>query len=149
MPPFTATCEVRWADLDANGHARHTAFLDWATHCRVAAFGSQGLTMARFAELGVGPVIFREEADYLREVGGNDRITISCQFTGASPDWKHFRIRHELARGDGEHCATVVVRGSWLDLAARRVVAPPAVIVQACAALPRSPDFEVLGSPRR
>lgn len=149
MSPFTATCEVRWADLDANGHARHTAFMDWATHCRIAAFDSAGMSMARFAELGVGPVIFREEADYLREVGGNDRITIDFQFTGASPDWKHFRIRHALTRGDGQPCANVVVRGSWLDLAARRVVAPPAAIVQACEALPRSPDCEVLASPRR
>ncbi|MEQ1800719.1 MAG: thioesterase family protein [Gammaproteobacteria bacterium] len=144
MAAFTATCEVRWADLDVNGHARHTAFMDWATHCRVSAFAAHGITLARFSELGVGPVIFREEADYLREVVGNDRVTVDFAFTGGSADWKHFRIRHLLTRLDGVHCATVVVRGSWLNLRERKVVAPPEPIFQACEALPRAADFEVL-----
>lgn len=145
MAAFTTICEVRWADLDPLGHARHTAFLDWATHCRIAAFAAQGVTSGRFQELGVGPVIFREEADYLREVSGEDRITVSFEFTGGSPDWKHFRIRHVLTRLDGVHCATVVVRGAWLNLRERKVVVPPEAIVQACRALPRATDFEVLG----
>jgi acyl-CoA thioester hydrolase len=145
MAPITTTCEVRWADLDPNGHARHTAFMDWATHSRLAAFASQGVTTGRFQELGVGPVIFREETDYLREVGGEDRITVGFEFTGGSPAWKHFRIRHVLTRLDGVHCATVVVRGAWFDLRERKVVVPPEPIALACQALPRSADFEVLG----
>ncbi len=145
MAPFTTTCEVRWADLDPLGHARHTAFMDWATHNRLAAFASQGVTAGRFQGLGVGPIIFREETDYLREVGGEDRITVGFEFTGGSPDWKHFRIRHVLARVDGVHCATVVVRGAWLDLRERRVVVPPEPIALACHSLPRATDFEVLG----
>ena len=28
---FTRSFEVRWADLDANRHLRHTAYLDYAT----------------------------------------------------------------------------------------------------------------------
>ncbi len=144
MTAFTTTCEVRWADLDPNGHARHTAFMDWATHCRLVAFAAQGATTERFQELGVAPVLFREETDYLREVSGEDRITVSFEFTGGSADWKHFRIRHVLTRRDGAHCATVVVRGAWLNLRERKVVVPPEPIVRACQALPRSADFEVL-----
>lgn len=144
MAAFTTVCEVRWADLDPLGHARHTAFMDWATHSRIVAFATQGITTGRFQELGVGPVIFREEADYLREVSGEDRITVSFEFIAGSIDWKHFRIRHLLTRQDGVHCATVVVRGAWLNLGARKVVVPPEPIARACAALPRSADFEVL-----
>ncbi len=51
MAAFTTTCEVRWADLDLNGHARHTAFMDWATHCRVRAFAGAS---ADFEVLGSG-----------------------------------------------------------------------------------------------
>ncbi len=148
MAEFTTTCEVRWADLDLNGHARHTAFMDWATHCRVRAFAALGITTTRFLELGVGPVIFREEADYLREVPGDDRVSVSIEVAGASPDWKHFRFRHRLTRQDGSHCANVTVRGSWLDLRQRKVVVPPEAIVRACEALPRAADFEVLSSSR-
>lgn len=144
MTAFVTTCEVRWADLDPLGHARHTAFLDWATHCRLAAFAAHGVTSGRFQELGVGPVVFREEADYLREVSGEDRITVGFEFTGGSSDWKHFRIRHVLTRQDGVHCATVVVSGAWLDLRQRKVVVPPEPVARACQALPRSATFEVL-----
>lgn len=144
MPPFSATCEVRWSDLDPNGHARHTAFLDWATHARLMAFASQGISTARMHEFGVGPVLFREEADYLREVSGEDRITVTFEFAAASDDWKHFRIQHLLTRQDEVPCAKVVVRGAWFDLKARKVIAPPEAIARACAALPRAKGFAIL-----
>lgn len=142
---FSTDCEVRWADLDANAHARHTAFLDWATTCRIAAFAAVGLTMEYLAGLGVGPVIFREEADYLREVGGGDRITVTYELAGGSPDWKHWQIRHRLYRRDGVQCGVVVVRGAWMSLAERRVVMPPPEIPRAFDRLPRAVDFTVMG----
>ena len=148
MTPFTTTCEVRWADLDPNDHARHTAIMDWATHGRITAWASEGLLSGTFLELGVAPVIFREETDYLREVAGGDTITVSFEFTGGTADWKHWRIRHRLYRKDGVHCATVVVRGAWLNLRERRVVAPSEIIARACAALPRAAEFEQLDSRR-
>jgi hypothetical protein len=90
MPSYESRCEVRWADLDPNGHVRHTVFMDWATQCRVAVLASAGLTPRRFQELGMGPVLFREEADYLREVDAGDQITVALELVGASADWKHF-----------------------------------------------------------
>ena len=52
-----------------------------------------------------------------------------------------------LTRQDGVHCATVVVRGAWLNLRERKVVVPPEPIVRACEALPRAADFEVSRHP--
>jgi acyl-CoA thioester hydrolase len=141
MDAFETTCEVRWADLDPNGHVRHTVFMDWATQCRVAALAAAGLTPRRFQELGCGPILFREETDYLREVDADDRITVSLEVVGASADWKHWRIRHRLGRRDGVPCAVVVVRGAWLDLGTRKVVTPPPPIAEAFAGFPRSADF--------
>ena len=141
MQTFETQCEVRWADLDPNGHVRHTAFMDWATQCRVAALTAVGLPPKRFQELGCGPVLFREETDYLREVDGGDRITITLELLAASPDWKHWQIRHRLTRRDGVHCSTVVVRGAWFDLRTRKVVAPPPAIAEAFASFPRAAGF--------
>jgi acyl-CoA thioester hydrolase len=148
MQPLIAECEVRWADIDANGHARHTAYLDWATHARVNAFAAQGLTTSQFRTLGTGPVIFREEVDYLREVDSGDRITVTMEWLGATPDWKHWRIRHALTRRDCVPCATVVVAGAWLDLTTRRVTVPPQVIVAACEQVPRATEFAVIDRSR-
>ena len=141
MSDFSTSCEVRWADLDPNGHARHTAFMDWATHARDALIAAEGLTPARFQQLGVGPVLFREETDYLREVHGGDTITVSLELIGLSDDLRHFRIRHRLVRQDGVECGRVVIRGAWFDLAARKVVTPPDEIAQVAGKLPRADDF--------
>lgn len=46
----------------------------WATDSRQLALASAGLPATRFHALGVGPVIFRAEADYLREVQAGDRV---------------------------------------------------------------------------
>lgn len=149
MPSFESRCEVRWADLDPNGHVRHTVFMDWATQCRVAALAALGLTPRRFQELGCGPVLFREETDYLREVDAGDRVTVALELVGASADWKHFAIRHRLTKGDGAHCATVLVRGAWFDLRTRKVVPPPAEIGAAFASFPRAADYAEIVRPAR
>lgn len=149
LSEFTIDCEVRWADLDANSHARHTAYMDWATTCRLAAFAAVGLTMERLGELGVGPIIFREEADYLREVSLGDRITVTFELAGGSPDWKHWQIRHRLYRRDGVQCATIVVRGAWMSLAERRVIVPRPEFIAAVQRLPRAADFALLSRPAR
>lgn len=141
MGDYTTQCEVRWADLDPNGHVRHTVFMDWATQCRVAVLTAAGLSPHRFQELGVGPVLFREETDYLREVGAGDRITVELELLGASADHKHFLIRHQLTRRDGVRCATVVVRGAWFDLESRKVVAPPPAIAAAFDGFPHAAEF--------
>jgi acyl-CoA thioester hydrolase len=149
MQSYSSRCEVRWADLDPNGHVRHTVFMDWATQCRVAALAAVGLTPRRFQELGVGPVLFREETDYLREVGAGDHVTVALELAGASADHKHFLIRHQLTRGDGVRCATVLVRGAWFDLASRKVVAPPAEVATAFEGFPRAADFAAIERPAR
>jgi acyl-CoA thioester hydrolase len=54
-------------------------------------------------------------------------------------------MRHRILRG-GELAATVEVDGAWLDLAARKIVAPPADMVHAFADVSRSEDFAELPS---
>lgn len=149
MPTYVTQCEVRWADLDPNGHVRHTVFMDWATQCRVAALASVGLTPKRFQALGCGPVLFREETDYLREVDAGETVTVALELVGASADHKHFAIRHRLAKRDGTPCATVLVRGAWFDLATRKVRPPPDEIARAFEGFPRAGDFAEIVRPTR
>lgn len=147
LSEFAVDCEVRWADLDANAHVRHTAYMDWACTCRVEAFAAVGLTMERLGELGVGLILFREETDYLREVTAGDRVTVTFEMAGGAPDWKHWQIRHRLYRRDGVQCAVVVVRGAWMSITERRVITPPPEISAATQRLPRAVDFTVIGRP--
>jgi acyl-CoA thioester hydrolase len=51
-------------------------------------------------------------------------------------------MRHRILRGD-ELAATLEVDGAWLDLRARKIVAPPPDLVRAFDTMGRTEDFAV------
>ncbi|MGA9852109.1 MAG: thioesterase family protein [Gammaproteobacteria bacterium] len=133
--------EVRWADLDPNGHLRHTAYMDYAAQARVGFLNDYGFTLERFQKLRIGPVLFREETQYLHEVRANERIGVTTEVTGLSSNGKHWRIRHRIFRANGELACVVNVQGTWLDLVTRRVVPAPAELQEAMRKAPRADDY--------
>lgn len=133
--------EVRWADLDPNGHLRHTAYMDCAAQARVGFLNAAGFTLERFRAIGIGPVLFREEAQYLREVRANERLRVTTAVSGISSNRKHWRIRHHIYKADGKLACVVNVQGTWLDLRARKIAMPPADLITAMEQAPRSDDF--------
>lgn len=135
------TFNVRWADLDPNGHMRHTAFMDYAAQARVGALSLAGFTLKRFQEARIGPVLFREETRYLREIRANERITVRTEVSGASANGKHWRMRHAIFNHAGELACIVNVQGAWLDLDARKIVPAPAELLDAMRHFPRSDDY--------
>jgi acyl-CoA thioester hydrolase len=132
---------IRWADLDPNGHMRHTAYMDYAAQARVGFLAEAGFTMEKFHSLRIGPVLFREETQYLREVRANERITVTTELAGLSANGKHWRIRHRIFNQDNELACIVDVQGAWLDLVARKVVPAPAALAQAMRQAPRTDDY--------
>lgn len=138
--------EVIWADLDPNAHMRHTAFMDYGAQLRLAFLAERGMTMDELNRLGVGPILFREETDYLGEVRAGDRIRVTVELTGISDNRKHWGIRHRIFRGDGEPAAVINCRGAWMDLSKRRVCPAPDALYEALDAMPRSDDFRIIES---
>ncbi len=137
---------VRWADLDPNGHLRHTAYMDYAAQARVALLHDYGFTLERFQELRLGPVLFREETRYLHEVRANERVSVTTELSGLSANGKHWRMRHCIFKADGTLACVVDVQGAWLDLRTRRIATPPAELVQAMEQAPRTRDFAEFGA---
>jgi acyl-CoA thioester hydrolase len=133
--------DIRWADLDPNGHMRHTAYMDYAAQARVGFLAADGFTMERFQKLRLGPVLLREETQYLREVRANQRITVTTEVSGLSPNRKHWRIRHRILNQDSELACLVNVQGAWLDLETRKIVPAPAELLQAMEQAPRTEDY--------
>ncbi|HEX6133043.1 MAG TPA: acyl-CoA thioesterase [Longimicrobiales bacterium] len=143
---FRTKMEVRWADLDANRHVRNTAFSEFATHARLRFLASRGFPPERFTRIGIGPIFFREETLFRREVHLGDTITIEVRSDGLAPDVSRWRVVHRILRATGEEAASVTVEGAWLDLAARTLTAPPAELATALRELPRTDEFEELRS---
>lgn len=142
--PFSRTFHVRWADLDPNRHMRNTAYLDYATEVRFAFLAENGFPPSRFSEENFGPVIFREEILFLKEVVHDDTVTVDYRLAAASPDRRKFRLHHDLYRGNGDKVAQVTTDGAWMDLGTRKLRVPPEDLIAAFDHLVRTEDFSGL-----
>ena len=135
-----------WGDMDFNAHMKNTAFLDKSADVRMMFFSENGFPMAEFSRLKLGPVIMKDEVEYQREVGLLQEIRVTMAIAGLSPDGSRFQIRNEIFRRDEKLCARVTSTGGWLDLSARRLVAPPAALLSALQTLEKTAGFLVLPS---
>lgn len=135
-----------WADMDFNSHMKNTAFLDKAADVRMMFFAENGFPVETFARLRFGPVIMRDEVDYRREVNLLQDIVVTLAAAGQSEDGSRFMLRQEIQRLDGTVCARVTSAGGWLDLNARKLIAPPADMLAVMRMLDRTEDFVELPS---
>ena len=141
---YSKTLFAGWSDMDFYSHMRNTAFLDKSADVRMMYFAEHGFPVAEFARLKLGPVVMKDEVEYRKEVGLLQEITVTLAVAGLSPDGSRFVLRNEILRPDGTLCARVTSAGGWLDLAARKLVAPPAPLLAALQSLPRTLDFAAL-----
>lgn len=135
-----------WADMDFNAHMKNTAFLDKSADVRMMFFAEHGFPIAEFSRLKLGPVVMKDEVEYQREVGLLQEITVTLAIAGLSEDGSRFAMRNEIFLSDGRLSAKVTSSGGWLDLAARKLVAPPKPLFAALRSLSHTSDFQVLPS---
>src|SRR5512135_1749653 len=55
MDSYSRLYEIRWADLDANGHVNYAAYIDATADLRYRFFSEHGFPRERFTEMGAGP----------------------------------------------------------------------------------------------
>ena len=130
---------VMWAQIDGNMHMRHSAYADFATHARMFELAKLGITTDDFQLHKLGPILFREETIYLREVKVGDTITVKVALTKCLPDASRFTIRHELFRADGVRCAEVIIDGAFLGTETRKLIIPPDAFAEKFKQLPVDP----------
>ena len=143
---FERTLLAGWSDMDFNSHMRNSAFLDKCSDVRMLYFAEHGLSSADFHALRIGPVVKKDELEYFREVRLLEPLRVTLAGTGLSDDGSRFRLRNEVWRDDGQLAARITSTGGWMDLAARKLIAPPAALRDAMRALAATADFEVLPS---
>lgn len=136
----THTTSVRWADVDANGHARNTSYSEYGTDARLMHLASHGFTVARLHQLRLGPVVFNESLTYRRELSLGDEVTVSVELAALSASGHRWTLHHEISRRS-ELAASIRLTGGWLSLDTRRLIIPPAELGAALATLARTDDF--------
>ncbi len=135
--------QVRWSDIDQNRHLRHSAYYDYGATVRIACFSQHGLTNMKFEELHIGPILFREEAVFRREIKFEDRITVDMEVTKATPDFARWSIRHQFFKEDGTLSAIINLDGAWIDIIKRKLAVPDQFVQEIFRDFPKAKDFEV------
>ena len=144
MEHFTRSFIVRWADCDANGHLRNTCYSEYAVEVRMAFLARHGFGLPEFRRHGMGPVLLREEIDYLRECHMGEEVSVDFTMVGRSADDSRFKIAHELLKPGGKKAARLVVQGGWLDMTTRRLRPPPPELQAIWNQVARVGELEVL-----
>ena len=139
---FKYTFKTRWSDFDPNRHLRHTAYNDYAAECRVRYLNEHGFDMKRFQKENIGPILFKEETTFYREVNMGEDISIEIFLEGLSENGERFKFLHKIFREDGVLAAEVIVLGAWLDLRIRKLTPPPSDMVNTFKAMTKSENFE-------
>lgn len=144
--PFTRTLYAGWGDMDFNAHMRNTAYLDKSADVRMMFFAEHGFPALTFAARRFGPVVMKDEVEYFKEIGLLEEVAVTLALAGLASDGSRFLLRNEFFREDRKLSARVASLGGWLDLSARKLMAPPPDLLEALAAMPRTPDFLTLPS---
>jgi acyl-CoA thioester hydrolase len=149
MQKFSKILRAGWSDVDFNMHMRNTAYLDKAVDVRMMFFAETGFPVQEFMKRGIGPVMKSETLEYFRELRLLEEFEVSLEAAGSSEDGSRFRLRNDIVKLDGTLAARVTSTGGWLNLAARKLIAPPADLLAIMQKLARTADYEVLPPSRK
>jgi len=133
--------QVLWSQIDANQHMRHSAYADFGAQARLTMLESLGLKPSELFKYKVGPLLFREELFYLREVVMNDQIKVTCELIRSRPDGSRWTIRHEIFRSDGIKAAIIIADGAWIDLEKRKLAILPTELTNLFMNSPKGEDY--------
>jgi acyl-CoA thioester hydrolase len=143
MNSFQKSIEIRWADLDPNFHLLHSKFYDLSAFTRMAFMQAHGLTPAVFIKLHFGPIIFREEAVFKREITFGDKVFVNFKLKKISPDYGRWTIVSEIYKNPETLAAIVTVDGAWMDTVARKLTSLPAEWIHLFEKAPKTDDFSI------
>lgn len=144
MKKYSLPIQIRWADIDQNRHLRHSVYYDYGAMVRITFLSSMGLTAEKLEELKIGPIIFREEAIFKREINLEDKIEIDVELTKATHDFSRWAIRHNITRENGTLVAILNLDGAWIDIEKRKLALAPELIQKIFRDFPRSNDFQMV-----
>lgn len=149
MQQYSIPIQIRWADIDANRHLRHSVYYDYAAAMRMNVLSSAGLTTKKLEELMIGPILFREEAIFKREILLEDQISLTVELVKTTPDYGRWSLRHHFLKGDQTLAAILNVDGAWIDLTKRKLAVPNEFIRDIFEHFPKSQDFQIVTPERK
>lgn len=144
MSTYVKPIDIRWADLDPNFHLRHSVYYDYGAYARICYLEEHGMNSNYMLKHNFGPILFREECVFKKEIRLGDNIYIDLELVKAREDQSRWTIRHQVYKNDNILAAIITVDGAWIDTFQRKLAAPPEHARSTFDKMPRSADFEWL-----
>jgi acyl-CoA thioester hydrolase len=122
---------------------RNAAYLGASEDCRMRFLAGNGFAAAELARRRIGPVVLEDRLVYRKELALLDGFRVELVMAALARDARRMKVRNTFHRDrDGALAATVESVVLWLDLDARRPVAPPGDLAAVWLGLVRAVDFE-------
>ena len=141
---YTKQVEIRWSDLDPNFHLRHSVYYDFGAYIRMSCLTELGLSTDVLMQNQLGPILFREECVFKREVHFKDIVSINLVLKQCTPTYSRWTMQHEIIKNSDIVSAIITVDGAWMDTAKRKLTVPPEFVAPAMEKIPRAPDFKLM-----
>jgi acyl-CoA thioester hydrolase len=141
--PFAIPLSARWSDMDFNQHMRNAAYLGASEDCRMRFLADRGFAAAELARRRIGPVVLEDRLVYKKELALLDGFRVELVMAALTRDARRMKLRNTFHR-DRDDALVAIVESVvlWLDLDARRPVAPPEDLAAIWLELSRPTDFE-------
>ena len=136
--------QLRWSDLDPNFHLRHSVYYDWGALCRIEFLNEFHLTTDVMQRLHFGPILFREECVFKKEIRQGDRITIDLTLLKARKNYSRWSIRHVITKDEDIVAAVLTVDGAWINTLERKLAVPPVEAEKVFSEMPLDEKFQWL-----
>jgi acyl-CoA thioester hydrolase len=141
MEQFSIKAEIRWADLDPNFHVLHSKYYDFGAYCRMAFLTNHGITPAFMLEEHIGPIIFREECIFKREIKFGDELEVFLKLSKCNEDGSRWSMVHELWINKDILAAVITIDGAWIDTRIRKLAGPHELCRTSLNLIPKTNDF--------
>ena len=142
MVAFEKKLEIRWSDLDPNHHVRHSLYYDYGAYSRISFLNENGITPELMLQHSIGPILFRVECKFKREIKFGDEMMINLKLDKAKADMSRWTMIHELWKNTDTIAAVITVDGAWIDTSLRKLTKPPEIFKAAFEHIPRTERFE-------
>lgn len=128
---YWKSIEVRWGDMDAQGHVNHTVYFTYCESARVELLRQIGFK-GKQAGLNEGPALVSASCDYKRQVVYPATLEIGLRVEKIGE--RSFKIVYGIFfQGSQELAASAASINAWMDYAEERSVPLPAQISSALA----------------
>tara|TARA_B100000809_G_C15086620_1_gene511698 strand:+ start:80 stop:523 length:444 start_codon:yes stop_codon:yes gene_type:complete len=141
MKIFEKIIEIKWADVDQNRHVRHSAYYDYGAFVRIKLMSEAGFGAHKMSELNIGPILFKEDCSFIKEVHPDDILRVNILTGSTSEDGSRWTLYHELFNQRNEKVAHIGAVGAWMDTEKRKLTTPPFGLIEAFRNLPAGEEY--------